>query len=96
MSDILKKMNKIGGKMQKGTATERDIMDFHLLFCKQTIVDLNVGGTDELAALSKSELIVALDSMAMVMWQDSWAFNPQEVKLNESVVVEEKKANKEA
>jgi hypothetical protein len=100
MSDILKRMNELGAKMQKGTAKERDIMDFHLLFCKQTIAELNVGGTDELAVLPKSTLIVALDSMAMCMWQDAWKWNPQEIEEQpeaiDGALVQEEEGSKEA
>lgn len=77
MSDILKRMNELGLKMKKGIATERNIMDFQLLFCKQAIISLNVKRTDELAELPKADLVEALDAMAMLMWQDSWEFNPK-------------------
>jgi hypothetical protein len=96
MSDILKRMNELGLKMKKGTATERNIMDFQLLFCKQSIISLNVKGTDELKELPKSELVEAIDAMAALMWQDSWEFNPRKAEEPNESLVQKEEGSKEA
>jgi len=76
MSEILSRMDKLGKKIQKGSASEMDIIEFQQLYCRQIIIELNVGGTDELAELPKDRLVIALDSMATLMWMDAWKSNP--------------------
>ena len=89
--DILDRMNKIGKKLHNGSAKEKDVTEFHLLFCKQQIRMLGVDSTKALSELDKSTLIAALDSMATIMWPEQWKHDRSvvEIKVDSHDVQEE-------
>jgi hypothetical protein len=86
---ILDKLETLAKKMKNGSATIEEVNEFRFLSCQQMIVSLQVGGTKDLLALDKGQLIPVLDAMGVLMFPDEWKWEPNLVAITAETTNEE-------
>jgi hypothetical protein len=85
MSVILERMNELGKKIEKGTASIEETKEFTYLTCQQMIISLGVKGTKGLVELPHSQVLACVDAMATLLFIGEWKSKPSLIELEASL-----------